>query len=95
MRRKAETHVEAQHVEHADVGDRRTVQLRRLVDARADEEPAVRAAVDGDLALGRESLRDEVLGGPLEVVEAVLLALLGARLVPVLAILGTLSLIHI
>ena len=88
-RRKKRTHVEAQHVEDADVGDRSAVKLGRLVDACTDEEPAVGPAVDGDLALGGDLLRDEVLGRPLEVVKHVLLALFRAGLVPTLAILGT------
>lgn len=88
-RRKKRTHVEAQHVEDADVGDGGAVKLGSLVDACTDEEAAVGAAIDGDLALGGDLLRDEVLGRALEVVKHVLLALFRAGLVPALAILGT------
>ena len=62
-------------------------EVRALGERRADEQPAVRAAADGQAVAGRAPGSDEVVGGGVEVVEDVLLVLAAPGLVPGLALL--------
>src|SRR3546814_1898660 len=55
-------------------------------DLRADEQPAVRAALDRELVTRGDTLRDQMLRRGQEVVEAVLLVGEAAAVVPFLAV---------
>ena len=77
----------AQHVEDADRRQGRCEEVGPLVQRRADQETAVAAALDRDPSGARVALGDQPFGGGDEVVEDVLLVLLGAGEVPVAAVL--------
>ena len=80
--------VEPEHVHHPDRGERRPEELGLLVQHRADEQPAVRAAGDGEAGRLGDRVVDQELGGGDEVVEDVLLVLQHSRPVPALAVLA-------
>ena len=75
--------VEPQHVQHADGGQRGREQLRPLGHRRADQQPAVRPAVHGQLRRGRDPGVDQLLGAAEQVVEDHLFVVQHAGLVPV------------
>ena len=79
--------VVAEHVHHAHGRKAHGIEVRTLHLAGADQQSAVRAAVDGQLVRRRVFSGDQVLGGGDEVVEDVLLVLEHAGLVPLLAVL--------
>ena len=56
--------VVAQHVHHADRGQRHREEIRPLLHHRADQQPAVRAAHDAELRRRGVLLLDQVLGRP-------------------------------
>ena len=80
--------VETQHVHDADGGQTGAEQVRPLRHGGADEQTAVAAALDGELVRPRVLVVDEPLRRGDEIVEDVLLAQLGAGLVPLLAVLA-------
>ena len=71
--------VEAQHVHHADGRQAGAEQVGPLRHARADEQAAVAAALDGQLVGLRVLVGDQPLGRGDEVVEDVLLLQLACR----------------
>ena len=81
--------VVAQHVHHSHLWHCGTPQVGTLVHDGSHEQTAVAATVASNLALAGIALSDEPLGSGDEVVEDVLLRHLGARLVPLFAILAT------
>src|SRR3546814_2888371 len=52
--------VEAQHIHHPDRGQRGGEQVGTLVGHRADEQPAVRPALDRELALAGDPFADQI-----------------------------------
>src|SRR3546814_20428258 len=62
--------------------DHHAVKVGALRHRRADENAAVRAARDRDLALGADAGLDEILGDGVEIVEAVLAFFAQRRLMP-------------
>ena len=80
--------LEAQHVHDAHLRDPDAKELRALIHHGADEQPAVRSALDRQLRRRRVLLRDQPLGSRDEVVEYVLLACLHALLMPRFSILA-------
>ena len=78
--------LEAQHVHHAHGRQASAEQFRPLRHYRADEQPAVAAALDGQFVGSGVFVADEPLGGGDEVVEHILLLQFRAGQVPCLAI---------
>ena len=76
------------HIEQWGHADHRVEELRPLGQCGADEQAAVRSAVDGELPGRGPALGDEPLGGSVEVVEDVLLAAEHAGAMPVLTLLA-------
>ena len=78
----------AQHVQHADRRQRRAEQLGPLDERRRHQQPAVAATLDRQLLARGIAFPDQILGGRDEVVEDVLLTILGPRQVPLLPVLA-------
>ena len=74
--------IEAQHVHHAHLRHCRREQIGALVGYRADQQAAVRTAVDRQPVLRGDTLRLEILTRRNEIVEHVLLVRTSARIVP-------------
>ena len=81
--------MKAQHIQYANVHQRRATQIRSLRQNRADEQSAVRRAVDSKPVFSGVVVVDQPLGGGDEVVENVLLIRFAARLVPLATVLAT------
>ena len=56
-----------EHIHHSDLRDRAAKQLGPLIDARADEQTAVRTALNRNARGRRVALGDQVLGRRLKV----------------------------
>src|SRR5262249_30689948 len=78
--------MKAQHVHNADGRQTGAIEIGSLGHARADKESAVAAALDGKLWRGSVFLRNKILAGGDEIVEAFWLVLFRARAVQTLAV---------
>ena len=78
--------VEAQHVHHADSGQRRCEQVGPLIHHRADEQAAIGPPLDCETVSRCDVLGDQIFAGRDEIVEHVLLVRPPAGIVPGLAI---------
>lgn len=78
----------AQHVQHPDLADRGSEQLRGLIDASCHQKAAVRAPLDGQFVRAGVAVFNEVSGGALEIVEAILLVGETATVVPFVSVLS-------
>lgn len=78
--------VEAQHVQHSNLGNGCTKKLRPLVDACGHQKATVGATLDCKFFAARVTLFDEEFARSLEVVEDILLVEEAACIVPRLTI---------
>jgi hypothetical protein len=80
--------VEAEHIHDTDLGQRSSEQIRSLINHCADQESAIRSALNRQAVLWRDSLRLKILARRDEIVEDVLLVLTTTCFVPCPAIFG-------
>jgi hypothetical protein len=78
--------VEAEHIHHPHRRKRGREEIGPLVDDRADEQPAVRSALDRQLIRRRYPLGNQIFARRNKVIEDILLARQPSGIVPVLAI---------
>ena len=81
--------LETQHVQHPDCRQGRTEQFRPLSHDGSHQQPSVTAPADGQLGGTGVSVPDQPFGCGNEVIENVLLVLLGPSLVPLFSVLAS------
>mmetsp|Transcript_2772 Transcript_2772/g.6748 ORF Transcript_2772/g.6748 Transcript_2772/m.6748 type:complete len:345 (-) Transcript_2772:1108-2142(-) len=81
--------VEAQHVQHTNMCDHCTEEIRTLVGTRCGQQTTVRATTNRNLFCDRVLGIDEILSSGTEIVKDILLSFLDAGLMPVLTVLTT------